>query len=188
MNIGTVLLAVSIVWLSSEILLVRFRRSESSGTRRDSVTLWLLWLAIAVAVAGGRYFSSQSFGSIGAGETTPRIAGTVLIVAGVVVRWIAILTLKQQFTVDVAISHEHTLVTHGIYRYLRHPAYSGTLLSFIGLGFAFANWISLILIVGIVSLAFLRRIQVEERVLLDRFGVEYERYCASTKRLIPFAF
>jgi protein-S-isoprenylcysteine O-methyltransferase Ste14 len=96
--------------------------------------------------------------------------------------------LKRQFTVDVAITEQHKLVKHGIYRHLRHPAYAGTLLSFTGLGFAYANWISLILVVVLVSLAFLRRIHVEERVLRDQFGAEYERYCSSTKRLIPFVY
>jgi protein-S-isoprenylcysteine O-methyltransferase Ste14 len=188
MNIGTVLLAVSILWLGSEILLVRFRRSKSSETRRDSFTLWVLWIAIAVAVGGGRYFSSLSSGSFGAASDTSRVAGIILIVAGIAARWIAILTLKRHFTVDVAITNNHALVTHGIYRYLRHPAYSGTLLSFCGLGFAFANWISLMLIVVLVSLAFLHRIRVEEKVLLDQFGMEFKRYCSSTKRLIPFVF
>jgi len=188
MNIRTALLVVSIIWLGSEILLVRFRRSKSTETRRDSFTIWILWILIATAIGGAIYFGSQPTGSFGSASTVARIAGMVLMVAGIVVRWTAILTLKRQFTVDVAITEQHKLVTHGIYRYLRHPAYAGSLVSFIGLGFAYANWISLILVVVLVSLAFVRRIQVEERVLRDQFGAEYERYCSSTRRLIPFVY
>jgi protein-S-isoprenylcysteine O-methyltransferase Ste14 len=188
MNLGTTILAVSIVWLVSEILLVRSRRSKSAEKRRDSFTIWILWLAIASAIGGGIYFGTRSFGSLGEASTTARVAGIVLIIAGIVVRWTAILTLKRQFTVDVAIRNDHKLITHGIYHYLRHPAYAGTLLSFAGLGFTFANWVSIVLVIVLVTLAFLRRIQVEERVLLEQFGAEYERYCRSSKRLIPFLY
>jgi protein-S-isoprenylcysteine O-methyltransferase Ste14 len=188
MHIGTIILAVSILWLGSEIFLVRFRRSKDTGTRRDRFTFWYLWLGIASAVGGAVYFGTQPYGNVGPVSTYCRIAGIALIVAGIVVRWTAIVTLKHQFTVDVAIVDQHKLITNGIYRYLRHPAYAGTLLSFLGLGLAFANWISLVIVVLLVPLVFLRRIQVEERVLRDQFGVDYDRYCASTWRLVPFLY
>lgn len=176
------------VWLVSEILLIRFKRSKTTETRRDSFTIRIIWLLIAVAVGGGIFIAAQPYGSFGGASTASRYAGVGLIIAGVLFRWSAILTLKSQFTVDVAIIAQHKLVIQGIYRYLRHQSYTGSLLSFVGLGFAFANWMSLILIVVLVSLAFLKRIQVEEKVLHDQFGAEYERYCASTKRLIPFVY
>jgi protein-S-isoprenylcysteine O-methyltransferase Ste14 len=188
MHIGTFLLAISVLWLGSEVLLVRFRRSKSASTRHDRFTFWYLWLAIAAAVGGAIYCGTQQFGSFGTTSTYAGIAGIVLIVAGICVRWMAIVTLKHQFTVDVAIVDQHKLITNGIYRYLRHPAYAGTLLSFLGLGLAFANWISLACIIVLVPLAFLRRIQVEERVLRDQFGMDYERYCATTRRLVPFLY
>ena len=105
-----------------------------------------------------------------------------------VVRWLAIISLKHQFTVDISITRNHQLVTKGIYRFVRHPAYAGSLLSFFGLGLFFANYLSILIIFIPICAAFLYRIRVEEKALLDNFGEEYANYCASTKRLIPEIF
>ena len=75
-----------------------------------------------------------------------------------------------------------------MYRFVRHPAYTGSLLSFLGLGLAFNNWLSLGLIFIPVLAAFLYRIKVEEKVLRGAFGRDYESYSAETARLIPWIF
>lgn len=111
-----------------------------------------------------------------------------MILLGLVIRWTAILTLKRFFTVDVAVARDHQLVEHGIYRYIRHPSYAGSLVSFLGLGMAFSNWLSVFVIVIPITLAFLYRIRVEELMLSRALGEPYTRYALTTKRLIPFLF
>jgi protein-S-isoprenylcysteine O-methyltransferase Ste14 len=54
--------------------------------------------------------------------------------------------LGRAFTQDVATRVDQTLVQTGAYRVLRHPAYSATLLTMLGLGVALANLGSLIII------------------------------------------
>jgi len=108
-----------------------------------------------------------------------------MVVFGLIVRWLAILSLKRQFTVDVSITKDHRIIRKGIYRFVRHPAYTGSLLSFLGLGVSFANYLSMLMIFLPICSAFLYRIHVEERALIDHFGDEYLNYCASTGRLIP---
>ena len=48
----------------------------------------------------------------------------------------------------------------GPYRVLRHPSYTGGLLTMVGIGLAIGNWLSLLLV---VLAAYGYRIQVEER-------------------------
>lgn len=189
MSIGAIILiAISAVWLVSEIALARTKRSQKTDEQFEQSSPRLLWLVIFLAVNGGVFVGVRGIGHIEAGSGIFSLAGLALILCGLVFRWVAILTLRKQFTVDVAITQEHRLVTEGIYRFIRHPAYTGSLLSFLGLGLAFSNWLSVLIIFVPICCVFLYRIQVEEKVLLIAFGSEYADYCASTRRLIPRIF
>jgi protein-S-isoprenylcysteine O-methyltransferase Ste14 len=116
------------------------------------------------------------------------IAGFVLILLGGGLRWWAILTLGRYFTFDVAVRSAQPVVQSGPYRFVRHPAYSGTLLSLFGIGLALANWASILAIVagGVVGLLY--RVRVEEQALTDALGQPYVDYMRRTKRFIPFIF
>jgi protein-S-isoprenylcysteine O-methyltransferase Ste14 len=116
------------------------------------------------------------------------MSGLVLMLGGIALRWTVIITLKRQFTVDVAITSGHGLVREGIYHYLRHPAYMGSLLPFFGLGLSFGNYISIIVIVVPICSVLLYRIHVEERALIRNLGGAYRDYCVSTKPLIPHVY
>ena len=79
----------------------------------------------------------------------------------------------------------HQLVQRGLYRWVRHPAYAGSLISFAGLGMALSSWVSFLVIFIPVFLAFRYRVQVEEAALREALGDTYERYCRKTYRFIP---
>ena len=100
----------------------------------------------------------------------------------------AVLTLGKFFTVDVTIRDNHRLKKDGLFKYIRHPNYSALLLSFLGMALTFNNWISLFLMVVPITIAFIVRINIEEKVLEQHFGEEYVSYCNETKRLIPFVY
>jgi protein-S-isoprenylcysteine O-methyltransferase Ste14 len=176
-----ILLIICSIWIASEIAvgIARHAGARSSG---DRGSLIIIWIVITAAVFGG-----SALRNVEATGMPPGFfwIGITLIVAGVVVRWIAILTLQRYFTVNVVIQEGHELIDRRIYAVVRHPAYSGTILSFIGLGFAFQNWLSLALILVFVLLGFSYRIRVEEQVLIAHFGDRYRDYARRTKRLIP---
>jgi protein-S-isoprenylcysteine O-methyltransferase Ste14 len=188
MHFGIIIITVSILWLGSEIILARTKRSQSTDMRFDKSSLRVLLVTISIAVNFGILFSFQRIGYFGNGSRIFPIAGLILIVCGLLVRWFAIFSLKHQFTVDVSISKDHRIIRKGIYRFVRHPAYAGSLLSFLGLALCCSNYLSMLIIFVPICLAFLYRIHVEEKALIDNFGDEYVNYCASTKRLIPGIF
>ena len=188
MNLGIIFIAVSILWVALEIILARTKRSQSTDVRIDRSSLRVIWVTIAIAVNFGIVLSFQRNGYFGNGSPVFPIVGLVLIVSGLAVRWLAIVSLNHQFTVDVSILKDHRLIREGMYRFVRHPAYAGSLLSFFGLGLFFANYFTMFMIVIPICAAFLYRIHVEEKALVDNFGDEYISYCASTKRLIPGIF
>jgi protein-S-isoprenylcysteine O-methyltransferase Ste14 len=188
MDLRIIVIIVSILWVGSEIILARTKRSQSTDLRFDKSSLRVLWVTIAIGVNLGILLSFQRIGYFGNGSRIFPIAGLILIVCGLVVRWIAIVSLKHQFTVDVSITKDHRIIRKGIYRFVRHPAYAGSLLSFFGLALFFANYLTMLIMFLPICSAFLYRIRVEERALIDNFGDEYVNYCASTKRLIPGIF
>ncbi|HUI29638.1 MAG TPA: isoprenylcysteine carboxylmethyltransferase family protein [Candidatus Acidoferrales bacterium] len=185
MNFGIILITVSILWAALEIILARRKHSQLTDKRIDKSSLHVLWVTIAISVNLGIIVSFQRIGYFGNGSRIFPIAGLTFIVCGLLVRWLAIFSLKHQFTVDVSITKDHRIIRNRIYRYVRHPAYAGSLLSFFGLGLFFADYVSMLVIFLPICLAFLYRIRIEEKFLIDNFGEEYLTYCALTKRLIP---
>jgi len=185
MNIRIVIIIVSLFWIISEIVLARLKHSDAAGTKQDKSSLRILWSTIILGIVIGNLLAIYRVGTIPAGGYYAAISGLVLIVVGIIVRWIAILTLWKYFTVDVSIVNEHRLVNTGLYKLVRHPAYTGSLLSFLGLGLVFSNWLALLVIFIPITTAFVYRIKVEEKALVAFFGDQYVRYCATTKRLIP---
>jgi protein-S-isoprenylcysteine O-methyltransferase Ste14 len=186
-SIPTVSIVICAAWCISEIALGRLLHSKGSSAL-DRSSLRLLWVAIIPAIALGSYLGSHGIGYVAAGAASVSLCGLVMIVIGLIIRWVAILTLRRYFTTDVSIQHEHKLMSAGIYGIVRHPAYSGSLLSFLGLGLTYANWLCTVVIFIPILCAFLYRINVEEAALTAHFGEIYAAYRNRVKRLIPFVY
>jgi protein-S-isoprenylcysteine O-methyltransferase Ste14 len=183
MNHNQIFSAVVVIWVASEIGVAIAKRSRASSTRKDRGSMMLLWIVITVSTfAGGTIASSVRIARM-PGEAF--WIGIALIVLGIIIRAIAIVTLWRYFTVDVAIASGHELIERGMYRFIRHPSYTGMLLSFLGLGFAMQNWISLAVVVIATFLALSYRVRVEEAALIEHFGDRYREYMKRTRRFIP---
>ncbi len=186
---GILFIVICLGWIVSEVLLARIKLSGTdSASELDRNSLRYLWITISLSVGAGVFLAVAGTGSATSIPYPIPLIGLPLIVAGLAIRWTAILTLKKYFTVDVAISEHHQLVTTGIYGWVRHPAYTGSLLSFLGLGLALGNWISLAVIIIPIWFAFLYRIRVEEQALQQAFGGTYREYMQKVRRLIPWIY
>ena len=95
--------------------------------------------------------------------------------------------LGKNWSGIVTIKEEHKLITKGPYQIVRNPMYSGLLLAFIGTAIARGNMQALIAIC-IVIVTLLRKIKIEEHVLLSQFGEVFLRYKTQTKALIPLIY
>lgn len=182
-------LKLGLAYFLSELLLTVTRRSRSrTGTKQDRSTLAVLWLVIMVSIAAG-IFAAMNFPAarLPYGQMFAYL-GVFLFVAGLLLRWWAIITLGRFFTVDVTIEKDHELVERGPFRLMRHPSYTGVLLAFVGFALTLRNWAALVIILVPIFAAFIRRMNVEEDALSRALGSRYAEYMRRTKRLVPFVY
>lgn len=180
---------VSTALLASEIALTfakHSRASEAAG--KDRFTLPLLWTVISCSIFAGFFLRAACPQGRLPHSRTFYTLGLVLLGLGLMIRWIAIVHLGRFFTVNVAIAKDHQLITTGPYRYVRHPAYTGTLLIFLGFGLCMLNIFSLAAVFLPIAAAFLWRIGVEENALREAFGERYSAYTGVTWKLIPLIY
>lgn len=181
-------LAVS-VFPISEIALGIFKRARlKTADLQDRGSLRTLWVVISLSVALAAGAQWLSFGRLPFALASIHSAALAVLLFGLAIRWVAIITLGRFFTVNVAIQQDHHVVQSGLYRFVRHPSYTGLLLCFLGVGLAFANWVSMLVLIVPTCLALAARIAVEERALLVALGPEYEAYSSRTYRLVPGIF
>lgn len=176
------------IWFASEILLARLMRSGNNDKKKqDKGSIVFIWVMIALAISMGIMFSINNRFYISNQQLIPYI-GIITIVVGMVFRFISIWTLGRLFTVDVTIRDNHTIKKNGIYSIVRHPSYLGSLVSFIGFGISLNSWLSLIAIAVLITIAFIYRIKIEEKVLINQFGADYLEYKKKTYGLIPWIY
>jgi protein-S-isoprenylcysteine O-methyltransferase Ste14 len=165
---------------------MRFRSGFNRGGRRAE--RWSLLVVIAAVVGGmlgGLELVHWHAASVGAAHWPLFVVGLVLMATGIFLRQWAILVLGRFFTVDVRIHPDQTVVDRGPYRWVRHPAYTGLVLFFVGVGLAVSNWASLLVLALVPTVGLLLRIHSEERALLAGLGEDYRRYAATHRRLFP---
>lgn len=93
--------------------------------------------------------------------------------------------LGKNWSMTLDIREGHSLVTEGVYRYIRHPMYSAIYLHALAQSLLLANWAAGPSMLIAFTLMFLVRVPFEERMMLEKFGAEYVSYMKRTKRLIP---
>jgi protein-S-isoprenylcysteine O-methyltransferase len=177
---------LGLTYFFSELVLALTRRSREKTVSKDANSLRVLWIVIGLCI----WLSIQAQSLWPQAVLPPWCVsiGVALFVIGIVLRWYSIFHLGRFFTVNVAIAADHQLVETGPYRYVRHPSYTGALLAFIGFAMVLRNWASVLLISLPIGFAFLYRINVEERALVQALGDRYRAYMKRTKRLIPFVY
>lgn len=92
--------------------------------------------------------------------------------------------LGSNWSGEVRIAAEHQLVRSGPYRFVRHPIYTALLGMYCGTGLVSGEIHAPVALV-IVTLAYWRKIRLEERALGETFGAEHEAYRRDAWAFIP---
>jgi len=157
-------------------------KSDKGSTTLISIAMGILFIIIPLSPL----LNYINFGLIN--NEIIGIAGILIGLWGLFVRYLAFKTLGRFFTRTLREVDEHKLVTDGIYHYIRHPGYLSDILIFTGAGLAMGNLIPIIGVSVLFLIAYPYRIHVEEKMLTEMFGEEYIAYKKASRRLIPYIY
>jgi len=178
--------ALWLVWLAGWWLAaIRTKetvRRESLGSRLTytgplAIAVWLLVSnRIPGAALNARFVPLAAW---------PGAFGLALVVLGLGFATAARVYLGRNWSANVTLKRDHELIRSGPYRLVRNPIYTGILVALAGSALARGRW-SGVLAVAIAFGSFWYKARLEERVMHDAFGAEYDAYRREVKALIPF--
>jgi protein-S-isoprenylcysteine O-methyltransferase Ste14 len=165
-------------WIAFETTLSIRERGERSPQDRGTLQVYALGQGLT-ALSALAFFRT-------APTSIVAWTGAVAFLLGAALRIYAIRTLGSLYSHRVRVQLSHRIVSHGPYRWVRHPAYAGMLLAHLGFVLVFFNWVALgaflfLLLPGVVV-----RIVAEEKALLSLEG--YAEYCSQRRRLLPLVW
>jgi len=173
-----------IVWLA--LTFTNKRTAKREGLFGQLIVLIFLFIGFAFVFDPNISFLIFRYSF----TVTPFIgwAGVFITACGVALAiWARFIIGRNWSGAEITLKKDHKLVTAGAYGIVRHPIYTGILLSAIGTMIAKGTPGDLI---GIAFLlfAFLIRIPKEERFMKEQFPAEYPSYMSRVKTLIPFVW
>jgi protein-S-isoprenylcysteine O-methyltransferase Ste14 len=157
----------------------------SPGEREDRENRWVIVVLGVLSLLGTflpPYLDRKDIWTFD-GDAV-RWIGVAVLALGGGLRVSALFTLGERFSGLVAIQRGHRLVTDGIYRIIRHPGYLGLIVYSFGWALVFRS-VAGLLVTALLVPPLIARIKAEERLLIDHFGSEYQRYRERSWRLIP---
>jgi protein-S-isoprenylcysteine O-methyltransferase Ste14 len=114
----------------------------------------------------------------------PLLTGAVCLTLGLWLFHLSHADLGANWSITLEVREKHRLITHGVYRRVRHPMYTALLLYSVGQALVLPNYVAGLSSGVAMALLVALRIGPEERMMLDEFGKDYQEYMAETRRLV----
>jgi protein-S-isoprenylcysteine O-methyltransferase Ste14 len=178
--------AIGLAWLVLGGIWAVGAFTTKHTARRQSKTsmIWhVLALVAACSLLVGNAFAFQPFDD----RVAPAMpwSGLVLVVAGVAFAIWARFYLGGNWSGDVTVKQDHTLVRSGPYGVVRHPIYSGLLLAILGTALSTGQLRGFLALV-ISFWGWKHKSLIEEGFMVEQFGTQYEAYRRGVKCLVPW--
>jgi len=156
--------------------------THTPTAKSDRGSFHVITVALILAISLSVYFRFKNIGTL---TGLFQWLGLVLMIAGSAFRQWALIHLGQFFSRSVQIEAGHRVITTGPYRWVRHPAYTGMIMIYMGMIMALGTWLGALITFALVTGSLLYRIRVEEQALLSALGTEYREYMQNTWELFP---
>jgi protein-S-isoprenylcysteine O-methyltransferase Ste14 len=189
-------IAKSVVLAASIVLVViraphgnRSRSVKVSKSHKGKLETWLLilmWIGFFIPLiwVASPLFSFAEY-PLHAG---PLVVGIAFLVVGLWLFYRSHADLGTNWSITLEVREQHQLITHGLYRHIRHPMYTAILLYCVGQAQVIPNWfVGPSYLVAFIIL-FAGRVHAEEKMMLEQFGDAYAAYMTRTKRLVPWVW
>jgi protein-S-isoprenylcysteine O-methyltransferase Ste14 len=154
-------------------------QSDPVSRRLELSAIW--WPAFGMFITAA---TLGRFGGVRMGGLVNAV-GFLMCVAGLVLRYWSRRTLGRFFTIGVVAQKDHTVVRGGPYRFMRHPAYLGLTLLYVGFPLTIGHWPGLLILSAPALLIFVLLALVEDERLSALLGAPYRDYRSQVARWIP---
>ncbi len=114
------------------------------------------------------------------------VVGGLVMAGGLWLFWRSHADLGKNWSVTLELDENHRLVTHGVYKYLRHPMYASFFLLAIGQALLLNNWVAGWAALVATTVLYWVRLPHEESMMVEFFGDDYVNYRKQTSSLIPW--
>lgn len=109
--------------------------------------------------------------------------GSVLVWVGLIILALSIFKLGGSLTASPIPKNDSVLKTDGLYKWMRHPIYSGLIATALGLAIEAESLLNILVVLVLIALLTYKA-KWEERFLLERYP-EYRTYMSKTGRFVP---
>ncbi|MDE2312099.1 MAG: isoprenylcysteine carboxylmethyltransferase family protein [Patescibacteria group bacterium] len=160
------------------------RDVKKPGTPWFEVLLRLLLTLVVIWVSRLQSFRQ----SLGVRDIPPAIIifGFIICALGIALAIWARRHLGANWSSQPALKENHELVTDGPYKIVRHPIYTGMIVAILGSALTGGLfWLGFFVIMIVI---FIRRVKIEEKLMLQQFPNQYPAYKLRTKALVPFVW
>lgn len=161
----------------------RVKVVKSWKGRLEVFLLTLVWIGSLIPLlwifSPALYFAEYPL------RPVPFAIGIVCYVAGLWLFYRSHVDLGTNWSITLELREQHSLVTAGVYRRVRHPMYVALFLYSIGQALVLPNWIAGPACLVAFGILYALRVNAEERMMIEQFGDEYVAYMSRTKRLVP---
>jgi protein-S-isoprenylcysteine O-methyltransferase Ste14 len=166
---STIFLLAIILWIISEYvgasIIPTLRRHGTKIKENDKGSRLLLSVGLYISVIIAFYFAFRNIAIL---PTWTFYIGLILMVFGIIIRQWSIALLGRFFSVNVGIQKGQKVVKKGPYKLVRHPSYTGLLLTVIGIGLGLQSLGAVIIMILGFSFTFGYRIHIEEKLLISK--------------------
>ncbi len=186
-------------WLGVAIMIARVRRSTHRlaglvPEQRVEQTMWLIWVPLVAAWLTLPYLSQvrahpplalPDFARLVSGYAILRWIASLAAVVCLLMTSMCWATMGTRWRMDVSLTGEEELITDGLFRYVRHPIYSLSML-LMGCSLVVVPTLPMLAVAATHFVLIQLKARNEERHLLSVHGDAYRRYLARTGRFVPW--
>jgi protein-S-isoprenylcysteine O-methyltransferase Ste14 len=182
--IGILWIAMFALWFLTGFRLKQTMQSRSQGLSR--IAVYVVW-------AGWWLLFSHGFGRsllarrVLEPSMVTAYCGLAITAAGLVFAVLARLYIGKNWSALIQVKQGHELIQTGLYALVRHPIYSGLMLATLGTAIAYGELSGFLGFIMVVS-AWGYKSRLEESVMAEHFGAQYETYRSNVKGLVPFVW
>jgi len=159
-------------------------KAASRSDRRELVLIVLMALGSMILPVVYLFTSLLRFADYRLPAFIQWIGATLMVVA-LWLFWRSHADLGTNWSRTLEIQKGHQLITHGVYRSIRHPMYASIWLFSLAQGLMLENWLAGWSAFVAFAILYFVRIPHEERMMSEFFGQQYDEYMSQTGRLLP---